>query len=144
MEDKNNTQDTDIAKNKAKPEAQNVATGDDASTKSAASAVLEKYSGSGEGSGDKPTRRRSAAGRKRGRSPRGKGRNRERSEFDQRIINIRRVTRVVAGGRRFSFSVAIVVGDRKGKVGVGVGKANDTALAIEESGKRCQEKDGQT
>jgi len=51
-------------------------------------------------------------------------------EFDQKILNIRRVTRVVAGGRRFSFSVALVAGDRKGAVGLGLGKAGDTALAI--------------
>ncbi|MFA6397392.1 MAG: 30S ribosomal protein S5 [Candidatus Paceibacterota bacterium] len=51
-------------------------------------------------------------------------------EFDQKIISIRRVTRVVSGGRRFSFSVAMVIGDRKGSVGLGTGKAGDTALAI--------------
>jgi small subunit ribosomal protein S5 len=42
------------------------------------------------------------------------------------MLNIRRVARVATGGRRFSFSVAIVIGDKKGKVGVGLGKANDT------------------
>src|SRR3989344_1015248 len=51
-------------------------------------------------------------------------------EFDQKIINIRRVTRVVAGGRRFSFSVALIAGNKKGSVGLGLGKAGDTALAI--------------
>ena len=56
-----------------------------------------------------------------------------RSEFDQKIIKIRRVTRVMAGGRRFSFSVAMVLGNRKGSVGVGVAKAADTALAIEKA-----------
>lgn len=60
-------------------------------------------------------------------------RRQDRKEYDQKIISIRRVTRVVAGGRRFSFSVAIVIGDRKGKVGVGVGKAGDTALGIEKA-----------
>jgi len=55
---------------------------------------------------------------------------RVKPEFDQKILNIRRVTRVVAGGRRFSFSVALVAGDRKGAVGLGLGKAGDTALAI--------------
>lgn len=55
---------------------------------------------------------------------------RSKPEFDQKIINIRRVTRVVAGGRRFSFSVALVAGDKKGCVGLGLGKAGDTALAI--------------
>ena len=58
---------------------------------------------------------------------------RVRSEFDQKIISIRRVTRVMAGGRRFSFSVSIVIGNRKGKVGVGIGKAGDTQLAIEKA-----------
>jgi small subunit ribosomal protein S5 len=56
-----------------------------------------------------------------------------RSEFDQRLITIRRVARVVAGGRRFSFSVAIIIGNPQGKVGVGHGKAGDTTLAIDKA-----------
>lgn len=68
------------------------------------------------------------------RRPRRGGRpERVRPEFDQKIISIRRVTRVMAGGRRFSFSVAIVIGDKRGKVGVGIGKAGDTQLAIEKA-----------
>ncbi|HQV64993.1 MAG TPA: 30S ribosomal protein S5 [Candidatus Paceibacterota bacterium] len=55
---------------------------------------------------------------------------RPKPEFDQKMLEIRRVTRVVAGGRRFSFSVTLVAGDRKGRVGVGIGKATDTTLAI--------------
>jgi len=55
---------------------------------------------------------------------------RPKPEFDQKIVNIRRVTRVVAGGRRFSFSVALLAGDRRGRVGLGLGKASDTSLAI--------------
>lgn len=58
---------------------------------------------------------------------------RPKPEFDQKIVSIRRVTRVVAGGRRFSFSVAMVIGDKRGSVGVGIGKASDTALAIEKA-----------
>ena len=58
---------------------------------------------------------------------------RARSEFDQKMITIRRVSRVVAGGRRFSFSVAIIIGNKKGKVGVGLGKAGDTTLAIDKA-----------
>lgn len=61
---------------------------------------------------------------------RGPSFGRPKPEFDQKILNIRRVTRVVAGGRRFSFSVALVAGDRKGAIGLGLGKAGDTALAI--------------
>lgn len=55
---------------------------------------------------------------------------RPKPEFDQKIISIRRVTRVVAGGRRFSFSVSLVAGDKKGSIGLGLGKAGDTSLAI--------------
>jgi small subunit ribosomal protein S5 len=51
------------------------------------------------------------------------------------MIDIRRVTRVVAGGRRFSFSVALVAGDKNGRVGFGMGKATDTSLAIEKAFK---------
>ncbi len=58
---------------------------------------------------------------------------RPRSEFEHKIISIRRVTRVVRGGRRFSFSGGLIAGDKKGRVGVGVGKASDTALAIEKA-----------
>lgn len=58
---------------------------------------------------------------------------RVKPEFDQKIISIRRVTRVVTGGRRFSFSVAVVIGDRKGRVGVGQGKAGDTPIAIDKA-----------
>jgi len=54
----------------------------------------------------------------------------EKPEFDQKVINVRRVARVVAGGRRFSFSVAMVAGDKNGRVGVGIGKAGDTSLAM--------------
>jgi small subunit ribosomal protein S5 len=67
--------------------------------------------------------------------PRGprRGDDRERSEFAQKMIGIRRVARVMAGGRRFNFSAAIVIGDKKGRVGVGIGKAMDTQLAIEKA-----------
>jgi small subunit ribosomal protein S5 len=75
--------------------------------------------------------RRGAPGGNRG--PRRGGNDRERSEFSEKLIGIRRVARVMAGGRRFNFSVAIVLGDKKGRVGVGMGKAADTQLAIEKA-----------
>lgn len=65
--------------------------------------------------------------------PRRGGDDRARSEFAQKLIGIRRVARVMAGGRRFNFSVCIVIGDKKGRVGVGLGKAADTQLAIEKA-----------
>ena len=65
-------------------------------------------------------------------------RERVRPEFDQKIISVRRVTRVMAGGRRFSFSVAMVAGDGRGRVGVGTGKAADTALAVEKALRACK------
>ncbi|MBU1091645.1 30S ribosomal protein S5 [Patescibacteria group bacterium] len=64
---------------------------------------------------------------------RGNYRPRTPSEFEQKIIDIRRVARVVAGGRRFSFRVVVVIGNKKGEVGVGMGKAVDTALAIDKA-----------
>ncbi|MCD5381456.1 MAG: 30S ribosomal protein S5 [Candidatus Pacebacteria bacterium] len=87
--------------------------------------------------GGNDNRRGGAGGNRRGgggRRPRRGGRQeRPRQEFDQKIVSIRRVTRVMAGGRRFSFSVSMVIGDKKGKVGVGIGKAGDTQLAIEKA-----------
>ncbi len=69
-----------------------------------------------------------------------KRRERVRSEFDQKILAIRRVTRVASGGRRFTFSVAIVVGDKKGRVGVATGKAGDTSLAIDKAVRAAKKK----
>lgn len=66
------------------------------------------------------------------RAPRARG-ERQKPEFDQKIVSLRRVTRVTSGGRRFAFSVCVVAGNRKGMVGVGQGKATDTPLAIEKA-----------
>ncbi|MDP2641824.1 MAG: 30S ribosomal protein S5 [bacterium] len=71
-------------------------------------------------------------GKRQGRRPARRD-TRAKPEFDQKIVSLRRVTRVMAGGRRFSFSVALVAGNRKGMVGVGLGKATDTPLAIEKA-----------
>lgn len=92
----------------------------------AAPAAEEAPRGRG-GRGDTRGRGRDGRGRGNARAPR------ERSEFDQVTIEVRRVARVMAGGRRFSFSVSIVIGDKKGRVGVGLGKGADTALAIDKA-----------
>lgn len=71
-----------------------------------------------------------------GGGPRGRGDRRperQKPEFDTKIVSLRRVTRVVAGGKRFNFSAAIIAGDRNGRVGVGLGKGIDTSLAIDKA-----------
>lgn len=62
-----------------------------------------------------------------------KGFKKEKSEFDKRVLDIRRVTRVVAGGKRFRFRATVVLGNHKGMVGVGVDKGSDTSEAIEKA-----------
>lgn len=54
----------------------------------------------------------------------------EEKQFDERVVNIDRVARVVKGGRRFRFRALVVVGDKKGKVGIGVAKGADVTTAI--------------
>ena len=81
-------------------------------------------------------------GRDQGRGGRPGGRrdsgDRVKPEFDSKIIDIRRVTRVTSGGRRMNFSVSVVAGDRKGRVGVGLGKGSDTALAVEKATREAK------
>lgn len=54
----------------------------------------------------------------------------EEKQFDERIINVNRVARVVKGGRRFRFQALVVVGDRKHKVGIGIAKGADVTAAV--------------
>ncbi len=62
-----------------------------------------------------------------------RGQRRERPEYDQKMLNLARVTRVVKGGRRFRFRATLVIGNRKGKVGVGVAKGSDVSDAIQKA-----------
>ncbi len=123
--------------NNTQPEAQ----GDVTATPVAAPALPAMPAHAGQAGA--PTRERNfgtgrggSGDRKNDRKPRREPR--AKPEFDQRIIDIRRVTRVASGGRRFSFAVSLVAGNRKGSVGVGTGKAGDTSLAIEKALKNAK------
>ena len=81
-------------------------------------------------------------GRSEGRRNRdGRDRNRDRDsekEFIEKLVKLNRTAKVVRGGRRFSFSALTVIGDRKGNVGYGFGKANDVSEAIRKSVEKAK------
>ena len=89
----------------------------------------EKTDNSKNDKNDKGRRGRRPSAFNRSRKPR----ERQKSEFESRMLSARRVSRVVAGGRRFSLSVAVAVGDKKGRVGIGTGKGPDMAIAMEKA-----------
>ena len=69
----------------------------------------------------------------RGRRPGGRGGFANKSEYDQKVLDIARVSRVTKGGKRFSFRATIVIGDGKGKVGVGMAKGKDVAQSVQKA-----------
>ena len=67
-----------------------------------------------------------------------KPREEVRDEFDKKMLDVRRVTKVVKGGRNMRFSALVVVGDKKGKVGMGINKATEVPAAIEKATKAAK------
>lgn len=69
----------------------------------------------------------------------GKGfKKEEKPEFEQKLLDVTRTARMVAGGRRFSFRAVVVIGNKKGRVGVGVAKGADVSIAVEKAVKQAK------
>jgi len=95
----------------------------------------------------KPFVRRSGGkpGEKPGQRPDRDGRNRQHKqenvrEFEQKILDLARVTRVTAGGKRMSFRCTLVIGDKKGRVGLGIAKGADVQIAVEKAYRQAKKK----
>ena len=77
-----------------------------------------------------PATEKAAGGRRAPRGDRGDKRDKPKKEFDEILLEVRRVTRVNTGGRQLSFRAIILVGNKKGKIGLGISKGADVAIAV--------------
>lgn len=62
----------------------------------------------------------------------------KKSEFQERVLEVRRVTRVMAGGKRFSFRATVVLGDKRGRVGLGIAKGLDVSAAVQKAKRQAE------
>lgn len=86
-------------------------------------------------------KKRGGAGGFQGGRGRGRGDRRDdkpKDEMEQRILEVARVTRVMAGGKRMNFRACVAIGDRKGSVGVGLGKGADVTMAVNKAVNRAK------
>lgn len=74
---------------------------------------------------------------KRGKSG-GRDKFEKKEEFEQRVLDVARVTRVMAGGKRMNFRTCVAVGDKKGRIGIGLGKGADVTMAVNKAVNKAQ------
>jgi small subunit ribosomal protein S5 len=90
------------------------------------------------GGGFGPASRQGGQNRRPGFGRAGFGRDRQKDEFQTKLLDLARVTRVTGGGKRMSFRAVVVAGDKKSKVGIGVDKGKDVSQAIEKATRRAK------
>lgn len=89
-------------------------------------------------SGDRRPGRGEKGDRRGGGRGRARAKTQEVREFEQKILDLSRVTRVTAGGKRMSFRCALVIGDKKGRVGFGLAKGADVQIAVEKAYRQAK------
>lgn len=99
-------------------------------TTTQASAVPSQTARQNNNDGFKPVNKRFGFGRG--------SRNASKDEFETKMLDLARVTRVTGGGKRMSFRAVVIAGDKKGKIGIGIDKGKDVSQAIEKATRRAK------